>query len=223
MERIRILVVDDHPTFRVGIRTVLTGDSSLELIGEAESGEQAIEMAKESQPDVILMDLRLPGINGFEAMRQILAESPHIAILVITMLDDSSIFTAMKAGARGYLLKESDPQVILNAIHTISNGNVIISPQNATRMKNYFEKSRSSSSNHIFPDLTDREYDVLTLMAQGLTNDAIAERLIITEKTVRTHNVNIYSKLQVRDRAEAIMRARDAGLYDSPLKDQRIR
>lgn len=212
MEHIRILLVDDHPTFRIGLRTVLDRDASIEVIGEAKTGEQAVEMAEQLQPDIVLMDLRLPGINGFEAMRQILTMSPHIAILVVTMLEDGSVFTAMKAGARGYLLKESDPDVILNAIYTVSNGNLIFSPKIAERMTDYFKRSRAYTSPQIFPNLSDREYEILILLAQGLTNDAIAEKLAITPKTIRNHVSNIYSKLQVSDRTEAIMRARDAGI-----------
>jgi DNA-binding NarL/FixJ family response regulator len=213
MDRIRILIADDHPVFRYGLRALLLAETTTEVVGEATTGEEAIEKALSLQPDVILMDLNMPGVNGIEATRRILAETPHISILVLTMFDDDdSVFAAMRAGARGYLLKGAEGEETVRAISVVHSGEAIFSPSIATRLMQYFGASRPNTPPQVFPDLTEREREILTLIAQGYTNPAIAEKLVLSPKTVRNHVSNIFSKLQVAGRAEAIIRARDAGL-----------
>ena len=213
MEAIRILVADDHPVFRYGLRALLAAEPGMEVVGEATTCDEAIALAASLQPDVILMDLNMPGINGIEATRRILAMNPHINILVLTLFDDDdSVFAAMRAGARGYLLKGAEGDETVRAIHAVSSGEAIFSPSIARRLMQYFGAPRPTAPPQAFPDLTEREREILTLIAQGYTNMAIAEQLVLSPKTVRNHVSNIFSKLQVVDRAEAIIRARDAGL-----------
>jgi DNA-binding NarL/FixJ family response regulator len=212
LERIRILIADDHPLFRDGVRTLLQSVQETEVVGEASTGEEAIAQAAALQPDVILMDLHMPGLNGIEATRAILHTSPHIGILVLTMFEeDDSVFAAMRAGARGYLLKGADQAEILRAIHAVSHGEAIFSPAIAERLTQYFAALGQASLPQAFPELTDREREVLGLLAQGCSNSEIASRLVLSQKTVRNHVSNIFNKLQVADRAQAIIRAREAG------------
>ena len=214
METIGLLVVDDHPMFRKGVRALLDSVSETEWLGEASTGPIAVELALELQPDVILMDIQLPGLNGVEATRQILRDSPHIGVLMVTMYeDDDMVFAAMQAGARGYLLKGADQDEILRAIYAVYHGEAIFSPGIAQRLINYFPASRPNMMPvEIFPELTDREREVLDLIAAGHNNNEIAAQLVLSNKTVRNHVSNILSKLQVTDRARAIIRARAAGL-----------
>jgi DNA-binding NarL/FixJ family response regulator len=214
VEKIRVLIVDDHPVFRFGLRSLISSIPDMEAVGEATSGESAIEQAASLRPDIILMDINMPGLNGIEATRQILAAQPDIGILVITMFDDDSVFDAMQAGARGYLLKGADPEETLRAIHSVANGAAIFSPKVAERLITYFGRDKGSASSESFPELTEREREILELIAQGLTNPAIAERLVLSPKTVRNHVSNIFSKLQVSDRGQAIIKARQAGMGD---------
>lgn len=193
----------------------------MEVVGEATSGEEAVALAAQYLPDVILMDVNMPGLNGIEATRRILAATPQIGILMLTMFDDDeSVFAAMRAGARGYLLKGAEGDEAIRAINTVSKGEAIFSPAIARRLMGYFAKPHSNPSPlsaHLFPELTEREREILTLIAQGYTNPAIAEQLVLSPKTVRNHVSSIFSKLQVAGRAEAIIRARDAGLTkDTP-------
>jgi len=212
-ERIRILIVDDHPLFRDGMHGLLDSVSETEVVGEAAGGEEAISLAESLQPDVILMDIKMPGTNGLQAMREILNTSPHIRILIVSMLeDDDSVFAAMRAGARGYVPKGANQTEMLRAIRAVANGEAIFGPGIAQRLIGFFSASRPSVSTRIFPELTDREAEILELIAQGRTNEEIAELLVLSLKTVRNHVSNIFSKLQVADRAQAIIRARDAGL-----------
>lgn len=212
-ERIRVMVVDDHPLFRDGARAMLEGSEDALLVGEAESGEEAVRMALELQPDVVLMDLRLPGMNGIEAARQILRNSPRIGVVMVTMFDeDASVFAAMRVGARGYVVKGADKEELLRAIRAAANGEAVFSPEIARRMTDYFTRLAEAGPAAIFPELTSREREVLDLIARGLSNQQIAERLGISGKTVRNHIGNIFDKLQVADRAQAVIRARDAGL-----------
>lgn len=213
MDRIRILLADDHVPFRQGLRALLRSEADLEVVGEAATGEEAIMQAANLQPDVILMDLHMPGVNGLEATQTILSTSPHISILVLTMFeDDDSVFTALQAGARGYLLKGALKAEILRAIRGVSHGEAIFGPAIAKRLMVYFNTLKpiaQAPSVQTFSELTEREQEILTLMTHHLTNIEIAERLVLSPKTVRNHVSNIFSKLQVVSRAQAIMRARD--------------
>jgi DNA-binding NarL/FixJ family response regulator len=211
-EPIRVLIADDHPLFRDGLTALLTDGPDTEPVGAAANGTEAVDLARETQPDVVVMDLNMPGLNGVEATRRIVADSPHIAVLVLTMFDDDdSIFSALRAGARGYLLKGADQEQIRAAIRAAANGEIIFGTQLATRMLAYFTTGASAPP-QAFPQLTDREREVLDLVAQGQANTAIAAKLGLSQKTVRNHVSNILTKLQVADRAQAIVQARDAGL-----------
>ncbi len=213
MEPLRVLIADDHPLFRKGMRAFLTATPGTEVVGEATTGQEAIELAAALQPDVILMDLQMPGINGIEATRQILHTSPHIRILVVTLFeDDASIFTALRAGARGYILKDAKEEEMLRAIRAVGSGEAIFSPAIATRLMDFFAAPRPAAPKEIFPTLTEREREILQMIARGRTNNDIAKELALSSKTVGNYVSNIFSKLQVADRAQAIIRARDAGL-----------
>lgn len=213
MDPIRLLIADDHTFYRAGVRTMLLGLPDMEVIGEAADGGETIAKAEALQPDVILMDLKMPGVNGIESTRCILRASPHIKVLVITMFeDDDSVFAAMRAGARGYVLKDADQDELVRAVIAVSQGEAIFSPTIAQRMIHYFSALPQTASAIAFPDLTAREREILHLIAQGESNTAIAKRLVLSLKTVQNHVSNIFSKLQVADRAQAIVRARDAGL-----------
>ncbi|HRV94726.1 MAG TPA: response regulator transcription factor [Anaerolineae bacterium] len=212
MDKLTILIADDHPVFRKGLRALLASMPTTELVGEATTGEEAINLAEQLQPDVILMDLQMPGGGGLPAIRQIVQTSPHIRILVVTMFEDNdSVFAAMRAGARGYVLKDMDDEDITRAILAVGHGEAIFSPAIAQRMMSFFS-ARPALPPDIFPELTESERNVLRLMAQGANNDAIAHQLALSAKTVRNYVSNIFSKLQVADRAQAIVKARDAGL-----------
>src|SRR5215831_5132441 len=213
MEPLRVLIADDHPLFRHGIQALLNTTPDLEVVGEARTGEEAINLARSLQPDVILMDIQMPGITGIEATRRILHESPHIRILMVTMFEDeSSIFTAMRAGARGYVLKDTEKTELLRAIRAVGSGEAIFSPAIATRLLDFFAAPRPHLPPPAFPDLTEREREVLVLIAQGRNNHEIATRLVLSAHTVRNYVSTIFSKLQVADRAQAIVRAREEGL-----------
>lgn len=212
-EPLRVLIADDHPLFRSGMRALLTADPEAEVIGEAATGEEAIALAESLQPDVILMDVQMPGGGGIEAIRRILHTSPHIRILVVTMYDDDhSVFMAMRAGARGYLLKGASPDEVLRAIQAVGSGEAIFSPAIATRLIDFFANLRPTVLPGALPELTEREREILTLIAQGQINAAIARQLGLSAKTVSNYVSNIFSKLQVADRAQAVLRARQAGL-----------
>ena len=225
MEPIRVLIADDYAPFRDGLCALLHAETDLELVGEAADGDEVIARARELQPDVILMDLQMPGVNGIAATHRILATSPHISVLVLTMFeDDDSVFTALQAGARGYLLKGAPKAEILRALRGVSQGEAIFGAAIAKRLMHYFAQLqrppavlRPATSQVMppaaaFPELTEREQEILVLLAQHLTNPEIAERLVLSPKTVRNHVSNIFSKLQVATRAQAIIRARDVGL-----------
>ena len=213
METIRVLIADDHAVFRDGLRRLLQLVAQVEVVGEAASGAEAIRQTTALQPDVILMDLQMPDINGIDATRRILEMSPHIGILVLTMFeDDDSVFAAMRTGARGYLLKGADRGEIGRAIKAVGSGEAIFSPAIAHRLMQYFAAITPQTPRQVFPQLSNREREVLELIAQGHSNAAIAEHLDLSTKTVRNHVSNIFNKLQVADRSQAIIRARDAGL-----------
>jgi DNA-binding NarL/FixJ family response regulator len=213
MDPIRVLIADDHPFYREGVRTMLRAAPDIEIIGEAANGEDTVAQAERLQPDVILMDLKMPGMGGIEATRRILHTSPHIGVLVLTMFEaDETVFAAMRAGARGYLLKDADQDELIRAIQAVSRGEAIFSPAIAQRLIHYFAALRPTVADLTFPELTDREREILHLIAQGHSNAEIADQLLLSLKTVRNHVSNIYSKLQVADRTQAVIRAREAGL-----------
>lgn len=210
---LRVLVADDHPLFRDGLRAMLASTPDMRLVGEASTGEEAISLAAELQPDVIVMDIQMPGVGGIEATRRIVQSSPHVRVLVVTMFeDDGTVFSAMRAGARGYVLKGANYREMIRAIGAIGSGEAIFSPAIAVRLTSYFADMRPAASPQVFPELSDREREILDLIAGGLKNSEIAQRLYLSPKTVRNHVSNILHKLQVADRTEAIIRAREAGL-----------
>jgi DNA-binding NarL/FixJ family response regulator len=213
MEPVRVLIADDHPHFRDGLRALLLSAPDIEVVGEAGDGDETIRFASKLQPDVVLMDLNMPGIGGIEATRRILHTSPHISVLVISMYeDDDSVFAALKAGARGYLLKGALKAEILRAIRAVTSGEAIFGPAIARRLMQYFSAPHPNVPREAFPELTDREREILQLIARHETNPEIARRLHLSQKTVRNHVSNIFTKLQVSDRAQAIIRAREAGM-----------
>lgn len=213
MEPLRILIADDHPLFRKGMKGVIESMPEMELVGEAATGEEVIEMAGSLAPDVILMDLQMPGGTGIEATRSILRTSPHIRVLMVTLHEDSeSVFTAIRAGARGYILKDAGADEMSAAIEAVGRGEAIFSPTIANRLIDYFATPHPTIPKEIFPTLTDREREILRLIAQGLSNAEIAKQLSLSIKTISNYASNVYAKLQVADRAQAIIRAREAGL-----------
>jgi DNA-binding NarL/FixJ family response regulator len=213
MEPLHVLIADDHPLFRHGLSSLLSASPDFEVVGEATTGEEAIELSAKLQPDVILMDIQMPGVNGIEATRHILHTSPNIRVLIITMFeDDASVFTAMRAGARGYALKDAQKADMLQAIRAVGRGEAIFSPAIATRLIDFFAAPRPVAPPQAFPELTEREREILNFIAQGSSNTEIATRLVLSPNTVRNYVSNIFSKLQVADRAQAIIRAREAGL-----------
>lgn len=213
MKPLCVLIADDHPVFRNGMRALLNSTPDIEVAGEASTSDEVIALAASLQPDVILMDVQMPGVGGIEATRRILHTSPHITVLVVTMFEDEeSVFAALRAGARGYVLKGASPTEVVRAIQAVGSGEAIFSPAIAQRLLDFFAAPRPAAPSQVFPELTDREREVLVLIAQGRRNPEIAQSLVISMKTVRNHVSNIFSKLQVADRAQAILRAREAGL-----------
>jgi DNA-binding NarL/FixJ family response regulator len=213
MTPLRIIVADDHPVFRSGLRMMVRSEPELELVGEAETGSRAVELALGTEVDVVVMDLHMPDLNGIEATRRILEVRPEIGVLVLTMLqDDESVFAAMRAGAKGYLLKGAGQEEIVRAILAVGSGEAIFGPEVARRVVEFFTTPRPSHAAQAFPELTDRERELLELIAQGRSNAWIAQHFVLSQKTVRNHVSNIFTKLRVADRAEAIVRAREAGL-----------
>lgn len=207
---IRLLVADDHVFYREGVKTMLGALSDVvAVVGEAASGEEAVRAAAALAPDVVLMDLRMPGLNGIEATRKIVAADPRIAVLVLTMFDDDSVFAAIRAGARGYLLKDASVDDLIRAVIAAHHGEAIFSPAIAERLVRYFNRPHRSPG--VLPELTDREREILALIVLGRTNGQIAQELALTPKTVRNYVSNVLSKLQVRDRAQAVVKAREVG------------
>jgi DNA-binding NarL/FixJ family response regulator len=212
---LRVVVVDDHPLYREGLVTAMSTMPDVEVVGEAGDGEQAVAVVDERQPDVVVMDLHMPVLNGIDATRHITGRHPGVAVLVLTMLEgDDSVFAAMRAGARGYLLKGADRSEIARALAGVSHGEVVFSSGIASRVLAFFAAGPAACSAILgpFPGLTDREREILDLVARGLTNAEIARRLFVSDKTVRNHVSNVFAKLQVAGRAEAVARARDAGM-----------
>jgi len=213
MERLRILVVDDHDDFRSGLEALVSATDSTVLAGSARNGLDAVHIALDLQPDVVLMDLHMPQLNGIEATERIVTSSPHIGVLVLTMMeDDESVFAAVRAGARGYLLKGARRAEIVRSVEAVGAGDVIFGPGIAERVTSYFRGIRAEPAAEAFPQLTEREREILALIAAGRENAEIARELGLSTKTVRNHASNIFMKLQVAHRAQAIVLARDAGL-----------
>jgi DNA-binding NarL/FixJ family response regulator len=211
MDRIRILIVEDHPLFRKGLRALISSVEDFEIAGEASDGNAAVGTALDLQPDVVLMDLQLPGQSGINAIRAIVSAQPTTRILVVTLFeDDDSVFAALRAGARGYILKDTDEADLIRAIRTTANGEALFGPTIANRLLTFFARPRPVAP-QLFPTLTEREREILYLLALGKSNAAIAGELSLSVKTVANNVSNIFSKLQVADRSEAIVRARDAG------------
>jgi DNA-binding NarL/FixJ family response regulator len=204
------VIADDHPLFRDGLRALLAATPGFEVVGEAETGDEAVAACLSLQPDVVVMDLHMPRVSGIEAIRRITQASPHIGVLVLTMLeDDDSLFAALRAGAHGYVLKGAAQDDIIRAVQSVARAEAIFGPQVAARMTAYFARAPQASLT-AFPQLTEREREILGLIADGHNNSAIAQRLSIQTKTVRNHVSNIFAKLHVADRAQAIVRAREA-------------
>jgi DNA-binding NarL/FixJ family response regulator len=210
---IRVLIADDHNLVREGLRAVLGSEPDMEVVGEAATGEEVFERAAELRPGVILMDLQMPGVNGIEATRRILEINPEIGIVVLTMFeDDDSVFSAMRAGARGYVLKGAPPSEILKVLRAVAAGEAHFGPEIARRLVGFFSAPKPASPEETFPELSAREVEILEFIAQGHSNAKIAARLFVSPKTVGNHISHIFTKLQVADRAHAIIRAREAGL-----------
>ncbi len=210
---VRIVVADDHPLYRRGLAALLNGQDGWEVVAEAADGIGAVKAAVAASPDVMVMDLNMPGIDGIEATRRIVTIRPEVGVLVLTMYDDDgSVFSAMRAGARGYLLKGADQAEIIRAVSALVNGEAIFGPSVARRIIDFFASPRPRSTETVFPELTAREHEVLDLIAAGRSNADVADALVLSPKTVRNHASAIFAKLQVADRSEAIVRARDAGL-----------
>lgn len=209
---LRILIADDHPVVRGGLRALVETLDGLEVVGEAADGEAAVREAQLLRPDVVLMDVRMPVLDGVEATRRIRASVPDTAVLILTMYDDdATVFTAMRAGARGYLLKGAEQADILAAVHAVVAGQVVFGPGVAGRVLGYFEHPPAADPGR-FPELTEREREILDLLASGRRTAEIAQRLHLSPKTVSNHLTSIFAKLEVADRTAAILRAREGGL-----------
>ncbi len=208
-----VVIADDHPLVRAGLRALLGSLPGFEVLAEAGTGHEAVQAASDYLPDVVVMDLQMPGMDGIEATRRIVARHPSVGILVLTMFeDDDSVFSAMRAGARGYLLKGAGPDEVARAIEAVASGEAIFGPAVAARVMRYFAGAGPQPEELAFPELTPREHEILDLVAAGANNPTIARRLSLSAKTVANHVSNILTKLQAADRAEAIIRARRAGL-----------
>ena len=210
-EPLRVFVVDDHPVVRRGLRTLIDSLPDVEVVGEAATGEEAITAVPAAEPDVVVMDLNLPGINGIEATRRLVNDAPHLGVLVLTMFeDDDSVFAAMRAGAKGYVLKGADQEDLARAVLAVGRGEAIFGPTIAARITRFFAGQTTSVAP--FPELTEREREILELLARGHSNIEVSRHLGLSAKTVRNHGSNIFTKLQVTDRTNAVIRAREAGL-----------
>jgi DNA-binding NarL/FixJ family response regulator len=210
---VRVLVVDDHPLFLDGVRAALTGADDLELVGEARDGAGALAAAAEVAPDVVLLDIGLPDTSGIEVARTLLAGRPDVRVLMMTMSDDDqTVVAALRAGARGYVVKGAGRADLLGAVRTVAGGGAVFSPAVADRLGTYFASLSTLPGRDAFPTLTEREREVLELIARRYDNRRIARELFLSDKTVRNHVSNVLGKLDVESRGEAVIRARNAGL-----------
>lgn len=219
-EPTRVVIADDHPVYRDGLARLLHDIGGFDVIGLAADGQQAVDLADSLQPDVIVMDLRMPVLDGVEATRQITTTHPNIGVVVLSMFDeDDLVYAAVRAGAHGYLLKDDDDDQIARVIHGIGRGEAIFGPRTAQRLLDLVNRTPphpGQSASQQFPRLTTRELEVLELIARGRRNHEIATELFLSERTVRNYVSNILTKLHVDDRAQAITAARDAGLGQPP-------
>lgn len=211
-EPLRVLIADDHPLFRQGLRALIDSAEDLVVVGEAQTGSGAVAQALDIRPDVVLMDLNMPRLGGVEATRRIVTTHPQTRVLILTMFEeDESVFAAIRAGARGYLLKGSGRDEVLRAVRTVASGEAIFGPAIAERLRSYFA-STAGAAPRPFPELTAREHEVLELIARGSANGEIAAALSVSLKTVRNHVSNVFTKLRVSTRAQAIVKAREGGI-----------
>jgi DNA-binding NarL/FixJ family response regulator len=211
MSDIRVVLADDHPVVRAGLHALLSSLPGFQVIAVAATGREAVREVVTGRPDVAVLDLQMPDLDGFAATREIARAAPEVAVLVLTMFeDDDSVFAAMRAGARGYLVKGAEQDEIARAIAAVAAGEVIFGPGVAQRVLRFF--AGAPPATEPFPELTSREREILDLLAGGLSNAAIAARLSVAQKTVANNVSSIFTKLRVADRAQAIIRARDAGL-----------
>ena len=217
MEPIRLLIADDHVLFREGLQALFSATPGIEIVCEAANGDEVLALADRLKPDIILMDINMPGLNGIEATRRVLRANPTIGVIMVTMLEDNvALFSAMRAGARGYVLKGAHHQELLQTVQAVARGQVLFGASTASRIVSFFQDIESDTKPSLqddsFTELTPRELEVLEMIAHGSNNSQIAEQLVISDKTVRNHITSIFGKLQVADRAQAIIKARDAGL-----------
>jgi len=220
---IRIVIADDHPLFRTGLRALLGSVTDMEVVGEATTGDEAVDLAREEHPEVVVMDLNMPGIGGIGATRRIVEDARGVRVLVMTMHeDDEAVFAALRAGAHGYLLKGALQEETLRAIRAVANGEAILGPVVAARLQGYLTAPPAADPADAFPQLTDREIEVLELLAERRSNAEIAARLFLSQKTVRNYVSGIFAKLQVADRAEARLVARAAGIGEGPKTDDSL-
>lgn len=211
----RVLIVDDHPLFREGLRAALESTRGAVVVAEAETGGQVPDAVDRHRPDVVVMDLSLPDVSGIEATRRLAATHPGLPVLMLTMSDDDgSLLAALQAGARGYVVKGAGSEEVLHALRTVAAGGAVIGSEIAARLAELLAGGRRRDAGQLFPSLTSREVEVLELIARGHDNRRIARELVLSEKTVRNHITHVFEKLQVTSRAEAVARARDAGLGD---------
>jgi DNA-binding NarL/FixJ family response regulator len=211
--RIRVMIADDHPLFRDGLRAMFESETDIELVGEAATGLEAVALAGQLQPDVALMDIKMSDLDGIEATRRVIAASPQTRVLMVTMFeDDDTVLAAMRAGARGYVVKGTRSVDAIRAIHAVAEGEAIFSAAIAGRLISMLAEASPAARPVAFPELTERERQTLELIAQGHKNAVIAERLHLSPKTVRNYVTNIFDKLQLADRSQAIVKAREAGL-----------
>ena len=210
-ETIRVLSADDHQLFRDGLKALLFSAPDMEVAGEASTGKEVVQLAAESEPEVVLMDIQMPDMDGIEATQALIQADPNANILMVTMFeDDQSVFAAMRAGARGYVLKGTKHDEMPRAIRAVGSGQAIFSPGIASRMMSFFTADRATTTRETFSDLTERETEIQAHIARGESNAEIATSSSISVKTVHNHVSNIFNKLQVADRAQAAIRARDA-------------
>ncbi|MGP3535963.1 response regulator [Microbacterium sp. RD1] len=213
-EPIRVVLVDDHPVYREGLSLLLESMDGVDVAGTAADGEEALTVVERADADVVVMDVQMPKLDGIAATRELVTRHPHLGVVVLTMSeDDETVFAAMRAGARGYLVKGASQHQILAAVRAVAGGELVFGAAIARRVAEYFAAGPASAPGmDVFPQLTAREREILDLLAAGRSNPHIAQALYLSPKTVRNNVSNIFAKLQVADRAEAIVRARDAGL-----------